>query len=63
MSNFTARERASLSQELLDELYQVIHEHGAMATLTVAEVVGVLELLKFRVIDEQEDADFQEDEE
>ena len=40
-----------------------IEAHGAMATLTVAEVVGVLELLKFRVIDEQEDADFQEGEE
>ena len=61
--SFNAKDRAKLTGELLDDLYDVLHEHGLMSTLTVAEVVGVLEILKMEIIAEQGDDSEEEDEE
>lgn len=58
---FGAKERAKLCEDLREELYDLIHEHGRMVTLTTAEVIGVLEILKFELIVEQTKAN--EDEE
>ncbi len=51
--SFSAVDRAELTKELRDELYDTIHEHGSMATLTIPEVIGVLEILKFELLNEQ----------
>lgn len=50
---FAASDRASLTQDLHNELYELIHENAEAATLTVAEVIGVLEILKFELMAEQ----------
>lgn len=60
--SFNARDRAKLTGELLDDLYDVLHEHGLMSTLTVAEVVGVLEILKMEIITEQSEDDSDDEE-
>lgn len=58
---FNARHRAQLTGELCDELRDLIHEHGRMFTLTVPEVIGVLEILKFELIADQATPDFEGD--
>lgn len=60
-AGFGAQERAHLCEELREELYDLIHEHGRMAAFSVAEVIGVLEILKFELIAEQSDPDFDEE--
>lgn len=52
MDDFSAARRAQLTQELHTELYDIIHEHGNMTTMTVAEIIGVLEMLKFEIMAE-----------
>lgn len=60
-AGFGAQERAKLTEDLRDELYDLIHEHGRMAHLTVPEVIGVLEILKHELIQEQGEPDFDEE--
>lgn len=62
MKGFSARERGKLVQDLADEMYDLIHEHGSFATLTVAEVLGALELLKFELITEIINVDDEDEE-
>lgn len=52
--------RAQLYEELCDELFEVLLTHGKMYTLLVPEMLGCLDLLKMRVI---EDSQCLEDEE
>lgn len=63
MNGFSGLERAKLSQDLRDEIYDLIHEHGRIAGLTVVEALGVLEILKFQLLIEQGKPDFDGDEE
>lgn len=51
--SFSAVDRAELTSELRDDIYDLIHEHGSMATLTIPEVIGVLEILKHELLIEQ----------
>ena len=46
--------RAQLYEELCEELFEVILTHGKMFTLLVPEMLGCLDLVKQRVIDESE---------
>jgi hypothetical protein len=44
--------RAQLYEELCDEIFDVLLTHGKMYTLLVPEMLGCLDLVKMRVIDE-----------
>lgn len=46
-------DRSQLMKELSVEIYELLHEHGNMIDLTLVEALGVLELLKIRMVDEQ----------
>ena len=47
---FSARDRAVLVNELRSEIEELIKVHGTMTTLTVAEVVGTLEIIKLQLL-------------
>lgn len=53
--------RDQLYEELCEELFEVILTHAKMFTLLVPEMLGCLDLVKMRVIDESESL-FDEDE-
>lgn len=61
--SFGAQDRANLCEELRQEIYDLIHEHGRMAAFTVAEIIGVLEILKFEIIAEESTPDFEGEDE
>ena len=42
----SAQERANLSKDLYDDLISTIEQHATMSSLTVPEVVGVLEIME-----------------
>ena len=64
MSDLDARQRSILIKELYDELYDQVNTHGTMAGMTVAEIIGTLELLKHDImIDQSDTMDGNEDEE
>lgn len=44
--------RAQLYEDLCDEIFEVLLTHGKMYTLLVPEMLGCLDLVKMRVIDE-----------
>jgi hypothetical protein len=44
--------RAVLYEELCEELFDVLLTHGKMYTLLVPEMLGCLDVVKARVIDE-----------
>lgn len=52
-SGFSGSERAKLTGDLREELHSLVHEHGRIAGLTVAEVIGVLEIIKHELLLEQ----------
>lgn len=52
MSSFNARDRLKLLKELHDDIKDTIGEHSSMTDFTVVEVVGVLELLKMELVEE-----------
>lgn len=56
MSTFSASDRAKLTGELYEDLHDVIIEHSTMARFSVAEIVGVLEILKAGILSDVEDA-------
>lgn len=58
----SAQQRVALTEDLHNELYDLIHEHGRMVTLTVVEVIGVLEILKMELLLEQQQPDEEEEE-
>lgn len=57
---FAARERARLTEDLYEDIYQLIHTHAIASTLTTPEVIGVLTMLTHELIAEQAEA-FDED--
>lgn len=52
-AGFSGTDRAKLTGDLREELYALVHEHGKIASLTVAEVIGVLEIVKHELLIEQ----------
>lgn len=58
---FGAKERAVVTGELLDEVIDLLNEYSRMAQLTVVEVLGVLELAKAAIIEDQAEPYFDED--
>ena len=47
---FTAEARVTLVNELYDEVLEVVQAHGLSGGFTVAEVIGVLEQVKFDIL-------------
>jgi hypothetical protein len=54
--------RAQLYEELCDELFDVLMTHGKMYTLLVPEILGCLDLVKMRVIEDATDIEDEEEE-
>ena len=48
-------------QELALDLLDCIHEMGNERSLSVPEVLGVLELVKIQIIDEAKDAEYDDE--
>lgn len=59
----SAQERANLSKDLYDDLISTIEQHATMSSLTVPEVVGVLEIIKLEIMENAgvEDDDGEDD--
>jgi hypothetical protein len=55
--------RAQLYEELCEEIFDVLLTHGKMYTLLVPEMLGCLDLVKMRVIEESSSLFDEEDEE
>ena len=50
---FAATERALLTEDLAEDLYETINTHAEASTLTIPEVIGVLEMVKHQLLTEQ----------